>query len=162
MSEQDKQLLEAFQQRRKCFDRVIREKGETSVFTCPSCGFPTLDERGGYDICPVCFWEDSGQDDAGADKIHGGPNRNISLTDSRLMIERTLQELAISLGGEIQQDYDKVQQALHWYEAESERMAQSLMEVIASDPRWHEYDKLRAELQAKLIDKDGRPNNSEH
>lgn len=27
-------------------------------YRCPCCGFFTLDERGGYDICPVCFWED--------------------------------------------------------------------------------------------------------
>lgn len=25
---------------------------------CPCCGFKTLSERGGYEICPVCFWED--------------------------------------------------------------------------------------------------------
>ena len=29
-----------------------------SKFACLCCGFLTLDERGGYDICPVCFWED--------------------------------------------------------------------------------------------------------
>lgn len=27
-------------------------------FACPCCGCLTLEERGGYDICPVCFWED--------------------------------------------------------------------------------------------------------
>jgi hypothetical protein len=29
-------------------------------YPCPCCGFYTLDipERGSYDICPVCFWED--------------------------------------------------------------------------------------------------------
>ena len=27
-------------------------------FACPCCGCVTLDERGTYDICPVCFWED--------------------------------------------------------------------------------------------------------
>lgn len=27
-------------------------------FACPCCGCLTLDERGGYDICEVCFWED--------------------------------------------------------------------------------------------------------
>lgn len=25
---------------------------------CLCCGYRTLDERGGFDICPVCFWED--------------------------------------------------------------------------------------------------------
>lgn len=27
-------------------------------FACPCCGCLTLAERGAYDICPVCFWED--------------------------------------------------------------------------------------------------------
>jgi hypothetical protein len=28
-------------------------------FTCPCCGYKTLDEEGDgtYEICPVCFWE---------------------------------------------------------------------------------------------------------
>jgi hypothetical protein len=42
-------------------------------FRCPCCGFRTLNERGGYDICPVCFWEDDGQDDADANTVCGGP-----------------------------------------------------------------------------------------
>jgi hypothetical protein len=25
---------------------------------CPCCGEPTLDQRGNYDICGVCRWED--------------------------------------------------------------------------------------------------------
>ncbi len=25
---------------------------------CPCCGYKTLSEKGGYDICPICFWED--------------------------------------------------------------------------------------------------------
>jgi len=27
-------------------------------YKCLCCGYRTLDERGEYDICPVCFWED--------------------------------------------------------------------------------------------------------
>ena len=25
---------------------------------CLCCGYRTIDERGAFDICPVCFWED--------------------------------------------------------------------------------------------------------
>ena len=50
---------------------------------CPCCGCKTLGERGGYEICPVCFWEDDGQDDADADEVRGGPNGDLSLAQAR-------------------------------------------------------------------------------
>ncbi|MFF1543720.1 CPCC family cysteine-rich protein [Streptomyces sp. NPDC058291] len=50
---------------------------------CPCCGFLTLDQRAGFDICPVCFWEDDGQDDDDADRVRGGPNGRLSLTEAR-------------------------------------------------------------------------------
>jgi hypothetical protein len=50
---------------------------------CPCCGFITLADRGRYEICPVCFWEDDGQDDHDADQIRGGPNGQLSLTAAR-------------------------------------------------------------------------------
>ena len=62
---------------------VISKEGETGPFRCPCCGSLTLDERGGYDICPVCFWEDDGQDDHDADVVRGGPNGKLSLTQAR-------------------------------------------------------------------------------
>ncbi len=52
-------------------------------YPCPCCGYRTLGERGGYDICPVCFWEDDGQDDHDADEVRGGPNYELSLTQAR-------------------------------------------------------------------------------
>ncbi len=58
-------------------------ESEAGPFRCPCCGFRTLDERGGYDICPVCFWEDDGQDDHDADVVRGGPNGALSLTQAR-------------------------------------------------------------------------------
>ncbi|WP_219660272.1 CPCC family cysteine-rich protein [Brevibacillus formosus] len=27
-------------------------------YTCPCCGYKTLDFEGEFDICPICFWED--------------------------------------------------------------------------------------------------------
>ncbi len=62
---------------------VVGDRREGEKYACPCCGYLTLDERGGYDICPVCFWEDDGQDDADADVVRGGPNGNLSLTMAR-------------------------------------------------------------------------------
>ena len=50
---------------------------------CPCCGCGTLAARGAYEICPVCYWEDDGQDDNDADDVPGGPNGNLSLTAGR-------------------------------------------------------------------------------
>ncbi len=51
------------------------------LFQCPCCDFFTLDERAGYDICPVCYWEDDGTDLADPDST-SGPN-HISLRAGR-------------------------------------------------------------------------------
>jgi cysteine-rich CPCC protein len=53
-----------------------------SVF-CPCCGYKTLYERAGLDICKICFWEDDGQDDVDADVVRGGSNEELSLTQAR-------------------------------------------------------------------------------
>jgi hypothetical protein len=50
---------------------------------CPCCGCRTLGERGGFEICSVCFWTDDGQDDHDADVVRGGPNGALSLTEAR-------------------------------------------------------------------------------
>jgi hypothetical protein len=55
---------------------------------CPGCECKTLDERGGYEICPVCFWEADGQDDHDADVVRGGPNGRLSLTQARANFRR--------------------------------------------------------------------------
>jgi hypothetical protein len=30
------------------------------TYACPCCGYKTLPDRGAYDLCPVCWWEDEG------------------------------------------------------------------------------------------------------
>lgn len=52
-------------------------------FLCPCCHFPTLSERGAFDICFLCNWEDDGQDNHNADLVLGGPNQSYSLTEAR-------------------------------------------------------------------------------
>lgn len=41
---------------------------------CPCCDYFSLAQRGEYDICKVCFWEDSGQDLDDPDR-YSAPNR---------------------------------------------------------------------------------------
>lgn len=50
---------------------------------CPCCGLPTLSARAAFEICPVCWWEDDGQNDADADARSGGPNGAPTLTRAR-------------------------------------------------------------------------------
>jgi hypothetical protein len=66
------------------FTNVTKKRADDgSLYHCPCCGFRTLAERAGYEICPVCFWEDDGQDDHDADEVRGGPNSDLSLTRAR-------------------------------------------------------------------------------
>ncbi len=52
-------------------------------YSCPCCRCFTLMGRGGYEVCPVCYWEDDGQDDHDADVVRGGPNADLSLVSAR-------------------------------------------------------------------------------
>lgn len=51
--------------------------------TCPCCGYPTLLERDSYEICELCYWEDTEQDEYYPDEARGGPNGKYSLTRAR-------------------------------------------------------------------------------
>ena len=60
----------------------MREQAANGLYACPCCGYATVSEVGTYEICPICFWEDDGQDDPHATNDRGGPNR-VSLTVGR-------------------------------------------------------------------------------
>ena len=62
--------------------RRVRMKPGKRV-ACPCCGFLTLNDPGGFEMCPVCWWEDDGQGDRDADVVRGGPNGVLSLTEAR-------------------------------------------------------------------------------
>ena len=68
----------------KKFTNVIKPiASDGSLYACPCCGEKTLSERGSFEICGVCAWEDDGQDDHDADVVRGGPNGGLSLTEAR-------------------------------------------------------------------------------
>jgi hypothetical protein len=50
---------------------------------CLCCGYQTLSRPGSFALCPVCWWQDDGQDDADADVVRGTVNGRLSLTMAR-------------------------------------------------------------------------------
>jgi hypothetical protein len=60
-----------------------QSKNPMKLESCPCCGYRTIEERGNYDICKVCWWEDDGQDNEQADEAFSGPNYGISLVEGR-------------------------------------------------------------------------------
>ncbi|MHC5538355.1 CPCC family cysteine-rich protein [Singulisphaera rosea] len=82
---------EELERRTRWFEWYVEQQASNSVrrpeeggpYHCPCCGCRTLDERGGSEICEVCFWEDDGQDDHDAEVVRGGPNGALSLSEAR-------------------------------------------------------------------------------
>lgn len=67
----------------KALESGVLEAASGGPHRCPCCFKRTLDERGGFEVCAVCLWEDDGQDDRDADTVRGGPNGGLSLTTAR-------------------------------------------------------------------------------
>lgn len=51
-------------------------------FRCPCCDYRTLDAPAAMGPCPVCWWEDDGQDDADAFAVHLTVNGPLSLAEA--------------------------------------------------------------------------------
>jgi hypothetical protein len=52
-------------------------------YRCPCCGYKTLEVPGSMGLCPVCWWEDDGQEDADAADVHLTVNGELSLEEAR-------------------------------------------------------------------------------
>ncbi|RSK44140.1 CPCC family cysteine-rich protein [Hymenobacter perfusus] len=88
-----------------CLDKPKDEAAKLN--TCPACGYPTLSERAGYEICAICGWEDDGQDDAAADVVWGGANGGYSLSEYRLRVAEELARLTVA-SATLEAEYRKI------------------------------------------------------
>lgn len=68
---------------RRLDEGVLAPAVDGVAYACPCCRQPTLGERGGFEICPLCGWEDDGQDDPRAEEVWGGPNGRYALAAAR-------------------------------------------------------------------------------
>jgi len=55
-------------------------------FTCPCCGYRTLHNKGEYDICPICFWEDDYYQEQNKNSPDGA--NHISLLEGQINYRR--------------------------------------------------------------------------
>lgn len=55
---------------------------------CLCCGYLTIDSPDSLALCPVCWWQDDGQDDSDADVVRGTVNGGLSLTGARANFRR--------------------------------------------------------------------------
>lgn len=136
----DEEVLKEFFERRKTFDQEIK-KNNSTLSTCPSCGFPTIEEKGDFEICPICNWEDDTQDDPFENEIWGGVNRSLSLTESRLKFGSTLNDLSKDDATKIKSSLEEILKLL---EKQKERLNEfDINKVIKSklnDPIWKDYE----------------------
>jgi hypothetical protein len=52
-------------------------------FRCQCCGYRTLETAGALALCPVCWWEDDGQEDEDAAEVRLTVNGQLSLNEAR-------------------------------------------------------------------------------
>jgi hypothetical protein len=58
-SSAERALLDEVEARRRAFSDALEASNILhGKHLCPCCGLPTIDERGDYEVCVVCLWED--------------------------------------------------------------------------------------------------------
>ncbi len=155
ITESDKKILVEFYYKRQLFDNYIEEKG-LKLFTCPGCGYPTLSVRGAYDVCSVCDWEDDSQDDEDADKVWGGPNGYLSLTENRINIGKLLEKNVILLKGVINLDTDHVLKAIDFFDKRKKAIRDKMTgKENREHPIWAELKQVEKDLRIALCQTNG-------
>jgi hypothetical protein len=61
-----------------------RKQSAKVRYRCPCCGYRTLDAPETLGLCPVCWWEDDGQEDEDAYEVRLTVNGQLSLSEARL------------------------------------------------------------------------------
>lgn len=65
------------------FSSFFSEEVVPTRFRCPCCGYKTLETAGALALCPVCWWEDDGQEDDDAAEVRLTVNGQLSLHEAR-------------------------------------------------------------------------------
>jgi len=61
----------------------IVDEEDLSLTNCPCCNFRTISNRGEYEICSICFWEDDGSEEL----ERYSPVNHLSLNQAKINFE---------------------------------------------------------------------------
>lgn len=165
LTEIDKEILNDFFVKRNIFKSYLIGN-DLHLSTCPGCGYPTILERGNFEICSVCNWEDDGYDDNSksifdtffVDNNIGGPNGSLTLIQNRLNIGKTLQEYAKSVKGHINLDTSTVLKTIQLFNKKREEIEDRMTEEETSEHLiWTEWRQVDKDLQFALVIKGDQP-----
>jgi len=159
LTETEKQILADFFLKRNLFDNYLKSNS-LNLCTCPGCAYPTISERGNYEICSICNWEDDGSDDHKKSVIDsflvenkiGGPNGALSLTQNRINIGRALRDHEKMLKGRINLDTSTVLKIIEFYNKKKQKIGNRMTgDENFQHPIWTEWKQIEKDLQIALI-----------
>jgi hypothetical protein len=55
------------------------------LIPCPCCHYKTISDKGNYEICPVCFWEDDGRN---SDDLRYSSVNHMTLNEAKIILKR--------------------------------------------------------------------------
>ncbi|KIG19452.1 hypothetical protein DB30_02733 [Enhygromyxa salina] len=95
----ERELLDEFTVRRAAVDDALAASNILhSKHLCPCCGLPTLDERGDYESCVICLWEDGTNE---ADPRRVSPPNYIALERARIDVAAHLRAFESARGARL-------------------------------------------------------------
>jgi uncharacterized Zn finger protein (UPF0148 family) len=159
MNDLDNTLLKTFFAKRQAFNAFIKAK-KIPFYTCPGCAYPTVEERGGHSVCPVCNWEDNGEDDhlknvftefvEEEEEKKRGPNA-MTLTENRIAIGQTLHDIAQAKQGKINLNPREVLVILARHEKEIKKIYKLIpLTADATHKGWQQAKKVKLALLEQL------------
>lgn len=146
LSFEAKGYLQEYRHRRMFFDRYLKAN-KVKISTCPGCGYPTLDARGEHEVCIVCGWEDTNQDDDHASENFGKPNKK-SLVENRIAIGYRLHAEANQTGSFPRENAREVIEILGRYKLRITEIARTI--PVNADTSYHARKELKKEKAALI------------
>jgi hypothetical protein len=150
------EILDAFYARRTHYDAYLSANNIPQC-TCPGCGFPSLENRGEFEICDVCLWEDDGLDDDAESILDTLTTLGVEMSrrdikENRLNIGRMLETNAEMINGEVDFDCAHVLETIAFYKQRKKEIGERMTgEEQPYDHIWIEWKEVGRDLLMALV-----------